>query len=170
MTKRFSRRSFLHATAASTGIALLAGCSSSSGGGSGGAGDGGGDSSDEEGTLEHEMRDFGGWFDRTGNYDGVHDLTGQDSVTVAVGAGGNGGGYAFAPAAIEVSPGTTVVWEWTGNGGTHNVVNREDGLFESELTVSEGHTFEYTFEESGEYRYVCVPHETLGMVGVVVVE
>lgn len=116
------------------------------------------------------MRDFGGWFDRTGNYDGVHDLTGQDSVTVAVGAAGNGGGYAFAPAAVRVSPGTTVVWEWTGNGGTHNVVNREDGLFESELTVSEGHTFEYTFEDSGEYRYVCVPHETLGMVGVVVVE
>ena len=78
--------------------------------------------------------------------------------------------FAFAPAAVRVSPGTTVVWEWTGNGGTHNVVNREDGLFESELTVSEGHTFEYTFEESGEYRYVCIPHETLGMVGVVVVE
>ncbi|RDZ65130.1 halocyanin domain-containing protein [Haloferax sp. Atlit-12N] len=173
MTQRFTRRSVLRATAASTGIALLAGCSSSSGDGSGGAGDEGGDgdgSSDGEGTSEHEMRDFGGWFDRTGNYDGVHDLTGQDQVTVAVGAAGNGGGYAFAPAAVQVSSGTTVLWEWTGNGGTHNVVNREDGLFESELTVSEGHTFEYTFEESGEYKYVCVPHETLGMVGVVVVE
>ncbi|ELZ59842.1 MULTISPECIES: halocyanin domain-containing protein [unclassified Haloferax] len=173
MTQRFSRRSVLHATAASTGIALLAGCSSSSGDGSGGAGDGdgaGGDTSGGDDAADHEMRDFGGWFDRTQNYDGVHDLTGQDSVTVAVGAAGNGGGYAFAPAAVQVSPGTTVVWEWTGNGGTHNVVNREDGLFESELTVSEGHTFEYTFEESGEYNYVCVPHETLGMVGVVVVE
>ncbi len=54
----------------------------------------------------------------------------------------------------------------------HNVVSDGDGPIESgdPVTVSEGHTFEYTFEESGEYKYVCVPHETLGMKGAVVVE
>ncbi|AFK18843.1 halocyanin domain-containing protein [Haloferax mediterranei ATCC 33500] len=166
MTERFSRRTFLHATAASTGIALLAGCSSSADTDSGENGD-----SDATTTADTESRDFGGWFDRTDNYDGVHDMTGKDTVSVTVGAEGNGGGYlAFTPAAVKVSPDTTVVWEWTGNGGTHNVVERENGLFESEITSTEGHTFEYTFEETGEYRYVCVPHEQLGMVGAVVVE
>ncbi|PSP92060.1 halocyanin domain-containing protein, partial [Halobacteriales archaeon QS_4_66_20] len=42
------------------------------------------------------------------NYEGsVEDLTGEDSVTVEVGAGS---GLAFGPAAIQVDPGTTVTW------------------------------------------------------------
>jgi plastocyanin len=36
-------------------------------------------------------------------------------------------------------------------------------------TAEEGSdvTFEHTFEETGTYRYLCVPHESLGMVGAV---
>ncbi|KAB1188815.1 MULTISPECIES: halocyanin domain-containing protein [Haloferax] len=167
MTERFSRRTFLRATAGASGIALLAGCTGAS---AGSDDETGGDTDGSESPApDREMPDFDGWFDRTRNYDGVHDKTGESEVTVAVGADGNGGGFAFGPAAIKVSPGTTVVWEWTGNGGTHNVLHRE-GEFESELTALEGTTFEHTFEETGEYRYVCVPHETLGMVGIVVVE
>ncbi|KAB1196657.1 MULTISPECIES: halocyanin domain-containing protein [Haloferax] len=162
MSELFSRRSFLQTTVATTGITLLAGCNSASGGSDE-------DSGGDTGGADTEVRDFGGFFERTQNYDGVRDLTGEDSVTVEVGAEGNGGGFAFGPAAVKISPGTTVVWEWTGNGGTHNVLHR-GGEFESELTAIEGTTFEHTFEETGEYRYVCVPHETLGMVGVVVVE
>jgi halocyanin-like protein len=90
-------------------------------------------------------------------------------VTVAVGAEGNGGNFAFDPAAIRVSSGTTVVWNWTGQGAQHNVV-AEDGSFESELTEEEGFTFEHTFSESGTYEYACTPHRSLGMKGAVVVE
>ncbi|WP_416839310.1 halocyanin domain-containing protein [Haloferax sp. DFSO52] len=167
--RRLSRRTFLHATTASAGIFLLAGCNGASGGSDGDTGGEGEDDATETPTADVEMRDFDGWFDRTQNYDGVYDLTGESSVTIDVGAEGNGGGFAFGPAAVKISPGTTVVWEWTGNGGTHNVLHR-GGEFESELTASEGATFEHTFDETGEYKYVCVPHETLGMVGVVVVE
>ena len=100
------------------------------------------------------------------NYEGsVEDLTGEDSVTVEVGAGS---GLAFGPAAIQVDPGTTVTWEWTGEGGGHNVVD-EDGKFESEIVSEGGHTFEYTFEESGATRYYCAPHKASGMKGAVVV-
>ncbi|ELZ91452.1 halocyanin precursor-like protein [Haloferax mucosum ATCC BAA-1512] len=169
MTERFSRRRFLHATVASSGLALLAGCTaggSQSGDESGGSGDG----SESTTTADVESRDFDGWFDRTSNYEGVYDMTDKDAVTVAVGVSGNSGAYAFDPAAVRVAPGTTVTWEWTGSGGAHNVVERENDSFQSELTATEGHTFEYTFEDSGEYRYVCVPHETFGMVGAVVVE
>jgi halocyanin-like protein len=113
---------------------------------------------------------FGGWFDGVSNYDGVVDMTDQDEVTVGVGTEANGGFYGFGPAAVRISPGTTVVWEWTGEGGGHNVV-AEDGTFSSgqDFVSEAGYTYEYTFENEGTYRYVCVPHETLGMKGAVVV-
>jgi halocyanin-like protein len=100
-------------------------------------------------------------------YDGsLEDMTGEDEVTVDVGAGSDG--LAFDPAAIQVDSGTTVTWEWTGEGGAHNVVD-EEGEFESELQEEEGATFEHTFEEEGNYLYYCNPHRTQGMLGAVVV-
>src|SRR6056297_1390085 len=53
---------------------------------------------------------------------GIEDLRGESEVTVEVGASGNGGNVAFSPAGIWIDPGTTVIWEWTGEGGDHNVV------------------------------------------------
>ncbi|SDM94650.1 halocyanin domain-containing protein [Halogranum gelatinilyticum] len=111
---------------------------------------------------------FDGWFDNVDNFDGVVDETGQSEVTVTVGAEGNNGAFAFDPPAIRVDPGTTVVWEWTGGGGSHNVV-AEDGSFESELVGESGHTFSHTFESEGTTKYACVPHKPMGMKGAVVV-
>ncbi|WP_058366087.1 halocyanin domain-containing protein [Haloparvum sedimenti] len=111
---------------------------------------------------------YDGWFEDVDNYEGTYDYTGQDEVTVAVGAGG---GLQFEPAAILVDPGTTVVWEWTGEGGDHNVVTEGEG-FESELTGEAGHTFEHTFDdaESGDtFLYYCDPHRAVGMKGAVAV-
>ena len=111
---------------------------------------------------------YGGWFSNTSNFDGTVDRTGQENVRITVGAEGNNGNFAFGPAAVQVDPGTTVVWEWSGNGSLHNVV-AEDGSFESETTDEKGHTFEQTFEESGVVKYACSPHEPMGMKGAVVV-
>ncbi len=159
---RLDRRTFVAATGLA-GTTALAGCSAG-GGGDGGDGDDGGDGGDGG-----DARSFGGWFDGVGNYDGVTDATGQDAVTVSVGAAGNGGNFGFDPAAVTVSPGTAVTWEWTGEGSPHNVV-ADDGSFESETASEEGFTFEHAFDSAGEYRYVCEPHESMGMKGVVVVE
>ncbi|MGM0447380.1 MAG: halocyanin domain-containing protein [Methanobacteriota archaeon] len=113
---------------------------------------------------------YDGWLDDVSNYEGTRDLRGESEVTVSVGAGENG--LLFDPPAILVDSGTTVVWEWTGEGGGHNVVE-EDGTFESgEAVAEEGETFEYTFEDAGEgdvFRYVCEPHEGAGMKGAVAV-
>ncbi|ELZ32532.1 halocyanin [Halogeometricum pallidum JCM 14848] len=109
------------------------------------------------------------WMDDVSNFGGVADATGAERVTVDVGAEGNGGAYAFDPPAVRVSPGTTVVWKWTGRGGSHNVV-AEGGSFESDLSAEEGYSFEHAFERSGAFEYVCEPHEAMGMKGVVVVE
>ena len=112
---------------------------------------------------------YDGWLDDVDNYDGTHDYTGRDKVTVDVGAVN---GLRFGPAAILIDPGTTVVWEWTGEGGAHNVV-AEDGTFDSGETVSEeGTTFEYTFDDASDgdtFNYLCVPHETVGMKGAVAI-
>ncbi len=114
--------------------------------------------------------DYGGWFGNVGNFGGeTVDATGQSEVTITVGASGNGGNLAFDPPAVHVDAGTTVVWEWNGQGGTHNVV-ADAGTYDSGTAVAEeGTTFEYTFEEDGISKYYCSPHEGLGMKGAVVV-
>jgi len=106
-----------------------------------------------------------------GGYDGdITDEHGQDEVVVEVGAGDNG--FQFAPAGLAVDVGTTVVWEWTGRGGGHNVVSEPGSDFEveSERTDEEGFTFEQTFDEEGVLLYVCTPHRAQGKYGAVVVE
>ncbi|PSQ57101.1 MAG: halocyanin domain-containing protein, partial [Halobacteriales archaeon SW_9_67_25] len=133
-----------------------------------GGGDGGGDSGGGGGGGGGTP-DFGGYLGDVGNFGGsVVDARGQDGVTISVGAEGNGGNLAFGPAAVHVDNGATVVWEWTGNGGAHNVVS-EDGAFESELTGEGGFTFEHTFGEDGLFNYFCQPHKSVGMKGSVVV-
>ncbi len=112
--------------------------------------------------------DLSKWFANTEGVSKVTDVRGQSRVEVTVGAGGNGGAFAFAPAAVRIDPGTTIVWTWTGNGGTHNVVAK-DGSFESEYYGSSGDTFETTLDTPGVTRYACAPHEAMGMKGAVVV-
>lgn len=162
MTSDRNRRTFLKASGAALSLTLVAGCSSGGDGGDGGDGnqsDGG-----DGGSGSSEVDD---WLSDTDNYESVEDSTGESEVTVEVGAGD--GGTQFAPPAISVDSGTTVVWEWTGNGGEHDVVD-EDGAFESDRMSDEGETFEHTFEESGTFLYKCVPHENMGMKGAVIVE
>jgi len=99
----------------------------------------------------------------------------------------------FDPDAITVSVGDTVTWENVGTVG-HSVTAYEDqipdgaeyfasGGFESEGAardawspgdpesgnVAGGESFEHTFETAGTYRYFCIPHESAGMQGSVVV-
>jgi halocyanin-like protein len=112
--------------------------------------------------------DYGGWFDDVDNFDGTVDRTGQDTVRVEVGAQGNGGAFAFEPAAVRVDPGTTVVFEWTGEGGQHNVVE-DGGDYESELIQEAGVHFAVQFESEGISKYLCQPHQSLGMKGAVAV-
>jgi len=115
--------------------------------------------------------DYGDWLSSVSNFDGeTVDATGQDSATVEVGVQANGGAYGFGPAAIHVDNGATVQFEWTGEGGAHNVVSDGDGPLDSGDTVdTSGVEYEHTFEEDGIYPYYCVPHESLNMKGAIVV-
>ena len=73
---------------------------------------------------------------------------------------------------IWIDPGTTVIWEWTGEGGGHNVQTVDGPADLASETVSEaGFTYEFTFteEHTGITNYECVPHSSLGMLGSVAV-
>ncbi|WP_248299353.1 halocyanin domain-containing protein [Halorhabdus amylolytica] len=113
--------------------------------------------------------DFDGWFSDVSNFDGVVDRRGQGEVTVEVGVEGNGDYWAFGPAAVRVDPGTTVVFEWTGEGSAHNVVAENDGYSSGDPVREAGTTFEHTFEETGISKYYCDPHLAVGMKGAIVV-
>jgi halocyanin-like protein len=120
---------------------------------------------------------YGGYLSDTSNFEGeTADATGMDEVTVSVGAGTSG--LLFDPAAVVVDPGTTINWEWTGEGGAHNVYNDDqlsnvdERLFESgEAVDTTGVQLSHTFESAntGTHPYACSPHRALGMKGVVVV-
>jgi len=115
--------------------------------------------------------------DAAPNYDGtVRDGRDADAIEVAVGAGEDG--LAFDPPAVVVSPGTTVTWAWTGEGGAHNVVaspgdqiDASDYEFSSGDPVeSDSETFDRTMDSAGVALYHCQPHLTVGMKGGVAVE
>ena len=101
-------------------------------------------------------------------YDKVVDRREIDQVSVMVGAGDNG--IAFEPAVIRVSLGAWVKWEWTGQGGQHNVVARDDTFYSGDAVRDESTTFYNRFKEEGEYVYLCEQHENLGMKGAVIVD
>ncbi len=191
-TSAVNRRTVLRGLGTVAVAGAVAGCSGDSGGGGGdgdgdGDGDGGSssdgaDGSDGSGDGNDGSGDDGsdgsggvpsdveGYLSETDNFDGsLADATGQSEVTVQVGTEANGGNFGFTAPAVRLDSGTTVVWEWTGEGASHNVVD-EGGTFESELVDEEGHTFEYTFDETGVFQYFCTPHRSLGMKGAVVVE
>ena len=160
-----NRRTFIQSAGGATGAATLAAASGTvtaqeegteAGGGGGGT-----------------VPDYGDWFDDVDNFSGpgdTVDATGQDTVTVEVGVQANGGAFGFGPPAVQVDNGATVQWEWTGEGGGHNVVSDGGGPLDSgEPVANAGVNYEFTFDEDGIFNYYCDPHLGLGMKGSVVV-
>jgi halocyanin-like protein len=102
----------------------------------------------------------------TDNFDGeIADRTGSEEVTVTLGETPDGSSFGFSPPAIRVDPGTTVVWEV--EEAVHTVTG-VDGAFDSGI-LEPGDSWDHTFEEPGEYLYLCRPHAGIGMRGAVVV-
>jgi plastocyanin len=108
-----------------------------------------------------------------GGGDGDEDIEALDAPegteVVEVGPDGN---YVFDPEELTISTGTTVRFVWLS--GTHNVAvssQPADADWSGHETIEQrGFSFEYTFEVTGRYEYVCTPHQTQGMTGAVVVE
>lgn len=74
-------------------------------------------------------------------------------------------GFAFRPATLTVPAGTTVTWE--NLDSTVHDVTSTDGGFTSSGDMGGGATYQYTFEEEGEYPYFCAHHPD--MTGTIIV-
>ena len=68
---------------------------------------------------------------------------------------------------VRVEVGQTIIW--TPNSKGHNVqfVSVPEGVEKVKSKLSK--EFSYTFEQEGAYLYVCTPHASMGMIGVVIV-
>lgn len=77
----------------------------------------------------------------------------------------------YDPEIIDISVGTTIMWENVDNtvhtSTSGNPDTGADGVFDTE-TLAAGDTYEFTFTEAGNYEYYCIFHPW--MVGTVNVE
>ncbi|MEX0944512.1 MAG: plastocyanin/azurin family copper-binding protein [Balneolaceae bacterium] len=75
-------------------------------------------------------------------------------------------GNSFFPKTIEITPGTTVTWinedvfsYLAGEfSGIHNVVSTEGPTNLNSPMLAHAESWSYTFEEEGDYSYICTPH------------
>ncbi|MCO8243890.1 MULTISPECIES: plastocyanin/azurin family copper-binding protein [unclassified Haladaptatus] len=97
----------------------------------------------------------------------------------------------FHPEKFTATVGDTVVWKNTGmrqhtvtayenlipddaeyfaSGGFDSEQAARDGWNNGKGGILQGRTYEHTFEVPGKYPYLCIPHESRGMVGTIVVK
>lgn len=170
-SKEFLSRRKFAATFSGVVLAGLAGCS---GGGGGGGGDDDGDEATATATETPEPT-------ATATATATATPAGEADATIAVGPGGS---LQFEPANTAVSQGDTV--EFVFESGGHNVSGHPDAHPEvslpdgaepfasydisgddiNHISLNEaGTTYRHTFETTGQYTYVCVPHAASGMIG-----
>jgi plastocyanin len=97
--------------------------------------------------------------------------------------------FVFEPKEITVAPGETITFSNTSSN-VHTVTAVEDSLPEgakyfasggfssekeardniSEGLLRAGDRYEVTLDKPGTYQYFCIPHESSGMAGTIVVE
>ncbi len=75
-------------------------------------------------------------------------------------------GFAFSPAALTVSKGTTVTWT-NKDSAAHTVTTTEPGEGFNSGNMANGATMSYTFNNPGTFKYRCSLHSN--MTGTVVV-
>ena len=85
-------------------------------------------------------------------------------------------GVKYSPASLEVADGDTVCWQWTNESMAHNVVETaaegetaalDGGISSGEANETED--FRVTFTGDQDFTYVCEPHASSDMVGIVTV-
>lgn len=75
-------------------------------------------------------------------------------------------GLEYVPSRVEVSPGTTVRWV-NEDSADHTVTSEEAGGPLASDVFGQGGSFEYTFDEPGEFAYFCEVHPFMKAVVIV---
>ncbi|MFC7237680.1 plastocyanin/azurin family copper-binding protein [Saliphagus sp. GCM10025317] len=175
-TRRTQRRRFLKATVVATTVVATAGCTDNSA-----TQEGPPDDTDESNDESHTHGD-GEEHDEDDGHDESHghdELPTEPSDSVTVEMYSDGSEHHFDPHLVWVNAGGTVTW--TLESGTHTTTayhadnDKPDRIpdgaesWDSGTLSESGTTFEQTFEVEGVYDYYCIPHESMGMLGGVVV-
>ncbi|WP_276274325.1 plastocyanin/azurin family copper-binding protein [Haloarcula litorea] len=169
MTDSLTRRRMLQLTGGAA-VVGLAGCTGTQNGDGGGA----------NATPTEAPHDDAGTESGHSDEESGHDeAVGAPSDAADVRMITEDGGYHFEPHVVRVNVGGTVTW--TNESGSHSTTAYHpdndqpqlvpDGAtaWDSGIVSDEGATFEHTFETEGVYHYYCTPHESLGMIGTVIV-
>lgn len=76
----------------------------------------------------------------------------------------------FSPSEVTIEEGDSVQFFWSGQALPHNAVE-DNGLFDSgDPSRDVDFTFIFEIGTAGTYSFVCEPHESVGMVGEIIVE
>jgi plastocyanin len=73
----------------------------------------------------------------------------------------------FQPQTLEIESGTTV--EWVNTGTKVHTVTGENSHWDSG-SLEPGEKFSKEFDQKGTFKYYCVPHRDIGMVGTIIVK
>ena len=74
----------------------------------------------------------------------------------------------FSQEIVTIEPGESVTWLATDKGHNVQLIDGPDGVeLENKSKISKDVTI--TFDQEGVYVYVCTPHASMGMMGIVVV-
>jgi plastocyanin len=107
----------------------------------------------------------------------------------APGSSGSGGTFVvmmtdanqFQPASLTIPKGSTVTWkntsqmEHTVTADPAKAAKKGDAALPDGATpfdsgmIGAGQSYSHTFDVPGTYKYLCIPHEMLGMVGTITV-
>lgn len=71
----------------------------------------------------------------------------------------------FNPEILEISAGTTI--EWINSGSKVHTVTGDNW---DSGSLRPGEKFDREFDQKGTYKYYCIPHRGMGMVGTIVVK
>jgi plastocyanin len=76
--------------------------------------------------------------------------------------------YVFTPESQQIAVGDTVTWSFANDGHTTTAVEGQAERWDSGTKLG-GTTFPHTFTRPGRFQYICVPHQTFPMKGVITV-
>ena len=79
----------------------------------------------------------------------------------------DGNKMVFSQEIVNISPGDTITWVPTSKGHNVQIINSPNGTKFKSKTSREA---TFTFTDPGIYYYLCTPHKSMGMIGLVIVD
>ncbi len=75
----------------------------------------------------------------------------------------------FSPSTVTIDEGDTVRFFWDGQFLPHNAVENNEVFDSGDTTTEEDYSFQFIMGLNGTFDYYCEPHQSLGMIGQIIV-